>query len=85
MRKRLSVGVLPDYLLISYDRPREVVVLAEYIDGEAIARDRVTSRRPLAVTARRAGWVGAVIDLHDLERTIVVGPSFAPELKSWRD
>jgi hypothetical protein len=85
IRKRLSEGVLPDYLLISYDRPREIVVLAEYIDGEAIIRERVIRRRALGVTARRAGWVGAMIDLQDLERKIVVGPSFAPELKSWRD
>ena len=83
IRKRLFEGVLPDYLLISYDRPREVVVLAEYIDGETIVRERIVRRRPLSVTARRAGWVGAVIDLQDLDRKVVVGPSFAPELKSW--
>jgi hypothetical protein len=85
IRKRLLEGVLPDYLLISYDRPREVVVLAEYIDGETIVSERIASRAPLASTARRAGWVGAVIDLHDLDRKVVVGPSFAPELTSWRE
>ncbi len=83
IRKRLDDGALPDYLLVSYDRPREVVVLAEYVDGEAIVRERVVGRRPLAATARRAGWVGAVIDLQDLERKVVVGPSFAPEIVSW--
>jgi hypothetical protein len=83
IRKRLSEGALPDYLLISYDRPREVVVLAEYVDGEAIVSDRVSGRRPLAATAQRAGWIGTVIDLQDLKRTVVVGPSFAPEIQSW--
>jgi hypothetical protein len=83
IRKRLSEGVLPDYLLISYDRPREIVVLAEFVDGGSIVRGRVASRRPLAETARRAGWVGAVIDLEGLARTVVVGPSFAPEVTSW--
>jgi hypothetical protein len=83
MRKRLSEGALPDYLLISYDRPREVVVLAEYVDGEAVGSERVAGRRPLAATARRAGWIGAVIDLRDLERKVVVGPSFASEIQSW--
>ena len=84
IRKRLVEAALPDYLLISYDRPREVVVLAEYVDGETIVQERVASRRPLAATARRAGWVGSVIDLENLERKIVVGPSFTSEFTSWR-
>jgi len=75
---------LPDYLLVSYDRPRSVVVLAEFIDGESLVLERLKARAPLGAGARRAGWVGATLDLAGLERHAVVGPSFSPEIESWR-
>ncbi len=81
---RLAGGVLPDYLLISYDRDRAVVVLAEYVDGAALVSERILKRRPLAASARRAGWVGASIDLRGVERHVVVGPSFDSDLRVWR-
>ena len=83
MAERLSDGRLPDYLLVSYDRPRSVVVLAEFIDGESLVLDRLKARAPLSAGARRAGWVGATLDLSGLERHAVVGPSFDPEIESW--
>ena len=83
MAERLSDGRLPDYLLVSYDRPRSVVVLAEFIDGESLVLDRLKARAPLGAGARRAGWVGATLDLSGLERHAVVGPSFSPELENW--
>jgi hypothetical protein len=79
MAERLTVGSLPDYLVVSYDRPRSVVVLAEFIDGESLGLDRLKARAPLGEGARRAGWVGATIDLSGLARHTVVGPSFIPE------
>jgi hypothetical protein len=83
MAQALEEGSLPDYLLVSYDRPRSVVMLAEFIDGASIVRDRVIARTPLGENARRAGWVGATLDVHGLERRVVVGPSFTPEVASW--
>jgi hypothetical protein len=83
MAERLSDGRLPDYLLVSYDRPRSIVVLAEFIDGESLVLERLKARAPLSAGARRAGWVGATLDLSGLERHAVVGPSFDPEVDSW--
>jgi hypothetical protein len=84
MAKRLDDGALPDYLIVSYDRPRRVVVLAEVVNGAALARERVRARPPLAASARRSGWVGATIDLAGLERRVIVGPSFEPEFSAWQ-
>ena len=82
---RLAIGRLPDYLIVSYDRLRETVVLAEFIDGLAIDAARLRARKPLAAGARRAGWIGATIDLSGIERTMVVGPSLEPEFSRWRN
>jgi hypothetical protein len=81
--QRLETAALPDYLLVSYDAPRAVVLIAEYVDGTEIQRERVYARKPLAEAARRAGWVGATIDLSGLTRQVIVGPSFAPEVTEW--
>jgi hypothetical protein len=80
---RIKSGVLPDYLLISYDRLRSIVLLAEFVDGAALVADRIIARAPLGVTARRAGWIGATLDLSRLRRHAVVGPSFDPEVHDW--
>lgn len=80
---RLETKALPDYLIVSYDRPRATVILAEFIDGSAITLERVVERRALKATARRAGWVGSTIDLTGLERHVVVGPSLQPEVRLW--
>jgi hypothetical protein len=81
--ERLSIRAMPDYLVVSYDRLRSLVVLAEFIDGTSIVQERIRARTPLTATARRAGWIGATIDLADVERQVVVGPSFQPELTAW--
>jgi hypothetical protein len=83
MARRLEVGTLPDYLVVSYDKMRAIVLLAEYIDGASLAIERLVARKPLSAGARRAGWVGATIDLSGLERRVVVGPSFAPDVDGW--
>jgi hypothetical protein len=81
--ERLAVGNLPDYLIVSYDRTREVVLMAEFIDGAMIDASRVAARAALRESARRAGWIGSTIDLSGLPREVVVGPSFDPEIKCW--
>jgi len=83
MAQRLADGRLPDYLIVSYDRPRSLVVLAEFIDGECLVLDRLKARAALGAGARRAGWVGATLNLSGLERHAVVGPTFNPEVESW--
>ncbi len=83
MARRLEESSLPDYLIVSYDRPRSIVVLAEFIAGASLGRERLKARTPLAEGARRAGWVGATLDLSGLERSVVVGPSFEPESRAW--
>jgi hypothetical protein len=57
--------------------------MAEFIDGAMIDTSRITARKPLRESARRAGWIGSTIDLTGLTREIIVGPSFAPEFTSW--
>ena len=83
MADRLRTGMLPDYLLVSYDRLRSFVVLAEFIDGSSIPLNRLRPRTPLRATARRAGWIGATIDFAQLRRHVIVGPSFDPEVTAW--
>ena len=83
MSERLAMGHLPDYLIVSYDRTREIVTMAEFIDGATIDASRVVARTALRATARRAGWIGSTIDLSGLTREVVVGPSFAPEVNRW--
>ena len=84
MAERLAMGTLPDYLVVSYDALRATVVLAEFIDGNEIDASRVHPRAALGATARRAGWIGASIDLAGLERRMMVGPSLEPEQRTWR-
>ena len=84
MAKRLAVGNLPDYLIVSYNVLRATVILAEFIDGGLIDTSRVHARPALGPTARRAGWIGASIDLAGLERRVVVGPSLEPEQHAWK-
>jgi len=81
--ERLAIGRLPDYLIVSYDRLREIVILAEFIDGSTIGEPRIVARNALATTARRAGWIGSTIDLSGLARHVVVGPSFHPQIEHW--
>jgi hypothetical protein len=80
LSKRLESGILPDYLVVSYDRKRAIVLLAEFVDGQRLGRDRIIQRTALKDGSRRAGWVGAMIDVGGLERHVVVGPAFEPSL-----
>ncbi len=59
------------------------MLLAEFIHGASLDIERLKARKALSAGARRAGWVGATIDVHGLERRVVVGPSFAPEVEDW--
>lgn len=83
LSQRLQTRSLPDYLIVSYDRLRSVVVLAEFLDGAAPSAERVIQRTALKPEARRPGWIGANIDISGLKRRVVVGPSFEPSVRTW--
>ena len=80
----IAVSFLIRPLDESFTVLRATVVLAEFIDGASIDASRVQARTALEPTARRAGWIGASIDLTGLERRVVVGPSLDPERRAWK-
>jgi hypothetical protein len=84
MAERLAVGRLSDYLIESYDVLRATVVLAKFIDGDSIDASRGHARKELKQTARRAGWIGASIDLAGLKRRVVIGPTLDPKQQTWK-
>jgi hypothetical protein len=77
LAERLQSASLPDYLLVEHDPRLLMVKYAVIIEGAKIDLSRLRARKPLAATARRAGWVGANIDISNLETIPVVIPSFA--------
>jgi hypothetical protein len=60
--------------LLGANRRFSATTGAEFIDGADLAPLRFTARSPLSKGARCAGWIGASIDLSDLERAVVLGP-----------
>ena len=68
-------GRLPEYVLVEYDPRFATVVFVDAIPGRLITPERVTPRKPLAATARRAGWQGCTIDVSELPRVRLVEPA----------
>lgn len=78
----------PHYVLVEYDRRYSTVVFAAAIAGDAIGEERVIARRPLATSARRAGWIGCTIRIEGLPKVALVEPTvIEPEIvrSRWRD
>lgn len=67
-------GACPSYILIEYDRRYSTVVFGSAIRGSLITADRVLRRTPLAVTAKRAGWVGSNLHIAGLPQVALVEP-----------
>ncbi|MEO0931004.1 MAG: DpnI domain-containing protein [Pseudomonadota bacterium] len=61
--KRLSADNSPNLILLHYDRVRRVVVNLHVVPKCFFVRSVIERRKPLASTARRAGWVGSNIVL----------------------
>lgn len=64
----------PHYILLEYDRRFSTIVFGSAIRGHLITEDRIIKRRPLASTAKRAGWVGCNLQVEGLQRVAVVQP-----------
>ena len=62
----------PNLLLLNYDLSSMLVREFRGIPRYALSRLRVIPRKPLGLTARRAGWQGCSIDLEGLPRAALV-------------
>jgi|SRR5580704_12798077 hypothetical protein len=59
--ERLAAGNNPNLLLMNYDRTSLAVVNLFIVPKHFFVRDIIEERKPLAATARRAGWIGSKI------------------------
>ncbi len=59
-------GAAPNLLLLHYDRTRSEVVDLTSIHRKVLSPLSILKRKPLATTARRAGWVGCNLDLRSI-------------------
>lgn len=59
--ERLAASNNPNLLLMNYDLKSLAVVNLFIVPKHFFVRDIIEKRKPLAVTARRAGWVGSNI------------------------
>ena len=65
---------MPEQILVEFDPRRSIVVYADAIPGALIDEPRVIPRRPLSVTARRAGWQGCNLNVSGLPTVPIVQP-----------
>src|ERR1700757_2155000 len=61
--ERLVASNNPNLLLMNYDLKSLAVVNLFIVPKHFFVRDIIEERKPLAVTARRAGWIGSKIVL----------------------
>ena len=66
MCDRLAESNNPSLLLLNYDREQLAVVNLFVVPKQFFVREIIQERRPLAATARRAGWVGCNILLNEV-------------------
>ena len=66
MCDRLAASNNPSLLLLNYDREQLAVVNLFVVPKQFFVREIIQERRPLAATARRAGWVGCNILLNEV-------------------
>ncbi len=65
-------GEAPNLLLLHYDRARSEVLDLVSIHRKLLSPLSIIKRKPLAVTARRAGWVGCNLDLRSLPAAALI-------------
>ena len=58
---RLAASNNPNLLLMNYDLKSLAVVNLFIVPKHFFVREIIEERKPLAVTARRAGWIGSKI------------------------
>lgn len=61
MCERLAADNNPNLVLMNYDLERRAVTNLFFVPKHFFVRDIIEQRKPLAPTARRAGWVGCNI------------------------
>ena len=66
MCARLAASNNPNLLLLNYDLKRLSVVNLFIVPKHFFVRDIIEERKPLAATARRAGWIGCNILLSEV-------------------
>jgi type II restriction enzyme len=71
----VRAGEMPEYILVESDTRRSMIVYADALPGALIDETRIIARRPLSVTARRAGWRGCNIDISGLPTVAIVQPA----------
>jgi type II restriction enzyme len=60
MRRRIDTATVPSFLLLQYTQSWEIKSLLA-LHHILITASAIEQRKPLAITARRAGWVGCNI------------------------
>ncbi len=73
--RAIRSGLGPNYLLVEYDPRFSIVVFVSGVPGRLITQERVVPRKPLPLTARRAGWRGCTIDVDCLPQVRIVQPA----------
>ncbi len=66
MCERLAASDNPNLLLLNYDLARLAVTNVVLVPKQFFVREIIQERKPLAPTARRAGWVGCNILLNQI-------------------
>ncbi len=66
---------MPEYILVEFDIRFGTVVFVDAVPGRLITEERVVPRKPLASTARRAGWRGCTIAVGGLPSVRIVAPA----------
>ncbi len=61
MRERLTGDDNPSFIFMNYDLTRRSVTTLFFVPRHFFSLDIIKERKPLAATARRAGWVGCNI------------------------
>ncbi|MFH1170701.1 MAG: DpnI domain-containing protein [Candidatus Vogelbacteria bacterium] len=69
MLERLTSNNSPNFFLLSYDRSNLEVINFLVIPKHFFVPEIIEERKPLATTARRAGWVGCNILLQSIPQT----------------
>ncbi len=71
----VRAGKMPEYILVEFDTRFATVVFVDAFPGRLLTEDRIEARKPLAATARRAGWQGCSIRIEGLEHVRMVAPA----------
>ena len=79
--RALRDGTLPNYVLVEYDPRFSIVVFVSGIPGAAFREDSIVARKPLAITARRAGWQGCSLTIEGLPQVRIVEPAGLPKTR----